>query len=257
MHPLTVVMPTIADRRQQRIPTIAQLTAMGLSPRIVEQDPDVLPSREACRQNAIAALRTGPRHGHVLLVEDDVDVAPALANWQALTGLCARGPVALWHRQAKHPASGVSGPAPRGWCGTLGVLLTAEQARQAADLCTADADSPHGWDITIRKMGVQLAIPALVQHRKLPRAATRGAFAGGCNCYRGPDSHDLMRRMWEWLPARRDRRRVTLTAVAAVNLGISHTEAAWVLRALEMLSCCTPEPAGGHHRGLPLPEWAC
>lgn len=65
---------------------------------------------------------------------------------------------------------------------------------------------------------------------------------------------DLDRRIWEWLPARQDRRRVTDPAVAAANLGVSPQEAIAAFARLAIGSHIFRNSRGqGWHRGMPCP----
>lgn len=69
---------------------------------------------------------------------------------------------------------------------------------------------------------------------------------------------DLEVRVWEWLPARADRRRSTVAAAIAAGVGAPLVEVAGVLRRLEALGCVVRDRATGvrsssWHRGVPLP----
>ena len=70
-----------------------------------------------------------------------------------------------------------------------------------------------------------------------------------------PVDRAVMRAVWEWLPARRDRRRVTLPSVIAVNLGFTQAEVCEALQTLASTRAVVLDPGGGYHRGL-SPEWA-
>lgn len=72
------------------------------------------------------------------------------------------------------------------------------------------------------------------------------------------DATDLEVRVWEWLPARADRRRSTVAAAVAAGVGAPLVEVAGVLRRLEMLGCVVRDrPTGARssswHRGVPIP----
>lgn len=68
---------------------------------------------------------------------------------------------------------------------------------------------------------------------------------------------DLHARLWAWLPARADRRRVTLPAVAAASLGVDARAITEALAELErgghVVRDRVTGPRGGWHRGRSLP----
>lgn len=64
-----------------------------------------------------------------------------------------------------------------------------------------------------------------------------------------------MERIWNWLPARTDRRRVSMVQTIAANLDLSPTVVAAALDEMVKMGCAT---VGGrydqdYHRLLPLP----
>lgn len=67
---------------------------------------------------------------------------------------------------------------------------------------------------------------------------------------------DTARRIWEWLPARADSRRVTLPSTIAAALGLSMQEVTATLSELERAGHVTRDRATGRqsgwHRGTPL-----
>lgn len=69
---------------------------------------------------------------------------------------------------------------------------------------------------------------------------------------------DLHARLWAWLPARADRRRVTLPGVAAVALGVDAHAVAAALAEMERAGHAIRDRAtgtrAGWHRGKPLPS---
>lgn len=63
---------------------------------------------------------------------------------------------------------------------------------------------------------------------------------------------DIDQMLWDWLPGRQDRRRVTHPAVAAANLGISTAEALDAYERLRARGCIVRDSRGqGWHRGSP------
>lgn len=69
----------------------------------------------------------------------------------------------------------------------------------------------------------------------------------------------LEERLWQWLPARPDRRRVAIPAVAAAALGTTPECVAAALAAMETRGHAvrdrpTGRRAGHWHRGAPLPR---
>lgn len=65
---------------------------------------------------------------------------------------------------------------------------------------------------------------------------------------------ELETRIWEFLPARADRRRTTITAVIASNIGETVGETAAVLHAMEARRHVVRGRRGSWHRGMPLPD---
>ena len=68
---------------------------------------------------------------------------------------------------------------------------------------------------------------------------------------------DLAARIWEWLPARSDSRRVTLPHTAAAVLGLPLAEVTAAIAAMERAGHVVRDRAAGRqsgwHRGTPLP----
>lgn len=59
-------------------------------------------------------------------------------------------------------------------------------------------------------------------------------------------------RIWEWLPARKDRRRSTVPAVIAVNLNLDVLIVTQALHHLEAGGHAFADHRGSWHRGKPL-----
>ena len=169
---------------------------MGTEPVIVEQDPALpyghLAQTSTARAAVAAALVTDPQW--VLYAEDDIDVDPCLvSHWPMLL---RDDPVALWHRPRftppglVTPAAGVVvAPAanPGRWLFSMAVILPAAVARAAVDA----APLGYGFDLHLRELWKTrgwrpyITLPCLVEHRRLPRVASRGGYVESGN-YRGP-----------------------------------------------------------------------
>lgn len=63
--------------------------------------------------------------------------------------------------------------------------------------------------------------------------------------------NDLTLRIWEWLPARRDRRRVTTPAVAAANLKEDVTDVATAMDRMRRAGHIVPNKSGWHRGPRP------
>ena len=61
----------------------------------------------------------------------------------------------------------------------------------------------------------------------------------------------IEQRIWDWLPARRTRARVTTPVVAAANLDLSVDAVAAAFARMHTARQIVPDPRGGWHRGLP------
>lgn len=200
-----VVTPTVTARLGTRDATLEQWRALGADPIVVEQPVRSQIGHPAQLTNARAAIHAGlaTAPGWVLYAEDDIDVDPALAEaWPTL--LAREQPVTLWHRPRFAPAGACDHPAdpvrvlravaPGSWWGPQAVLMPARLAAAGA----AAPDPPHGgidmvmrqtWRATRRPL--HLTVPCLVEHRPLPRLATRSGprRVDGC-CYRGPRTRE-------------------------------------------------------------------
>jgi len=69
---------------------------------------------------------------------------------------------------------------------------------------------------------------------------------------------ELERRIWEWLPARPNRRRVTLPSVIAAELGVPLAKVQAALERMERAGYAVRDQATGRrstswHRGHPIP----
>lgn len=247
MGRVTVVMATIPARRVARIPTVTQLEAAGWAPAVVEQDPSRPYGHKSQRATARAAIQAGlaTSPSAVLYVEDDIDIDPALYQ-QVQADTAAGLSVAYWHPAGKH---GIR--TPTRWHGALAVLLTAAAARRVVTITA----SKGGIDMDMRHVLDHVHPQALVEHRRLPRYASRGPAIVQSDCYRGPDSHQILSAVWGWLPGRPDRRRITTPDVIAANTSITVTEAAWALEALIRMGSASRHKTVSAWRTKPLP-WA-
>lgn len=245
---IATVMPTIPERRTWRIPTIAQLDALGLTPTVVEQDP-ALPIGHASQlitaQNALAAgVESGA--SHILYIEDDVDIDPTITRYLTAPG---EGILAFWYRPRFAPRQDGHISNRGHWWGAQAFLCDRVTAQRLATY-----SGKPGIDMAMRYDDAPLyATPRpMVEHRAVPRAAsTAGRITSGGD-YRGPDSHHILTQIWEWLPARRDRKRVTSPAIAANVLGLAPHEVTWAYQALLAMGSTIRDPSG-FHRAAPLP----
>lgn len=60
--------------------------------------------------------------------------------------------------------------------------------------------------------------------------------------------------IWNWLPARPDRRRTTQPSIIAANLGLPTSDVTAALARMERQGHAICGRRGSWHRGLPLPE---
>ena len=255
---MTVVMPTVQDRAVSRIPTICQLDACGLHPTVVEQPVDWPLGRISRRLMQVLILRAGLKQKTewILCVEDDIDIDPrARTRIEAIQQLNPCGPVSLWHTARFTPAHPglISQPNNQSrWWGGVAMLFRAGQARQAIKILTESTSQSSGWEVLLRPLGILVTCPSLVEHRKLKRLATpRGPYVTSAD-YEGPDSHAILKNIWNWLPGRRQKSRVTIPYVAAAEIGITEYEAQWAFRALDLMHCII-ENKSGWQRGKPIP----
>ena len=61
----------------------------------------------------------------------------------------------------------------------------------------------------------------------------------------------IEQRIWEWMPARRTRARVTTPAVVAANLDLPVADVAAAMDRMARNYQLVADPRGGYHRGLP------
>ena len=260
MRTLTVIMPTVTERRILRIPTVCQLDACNLTPVIATQ-PDSWPiGKTSCRQWRAQVLATAEQYGNAwtLVVEDDVDLDPAITRiLPQIMNSRPEGPVSLRHRLRFAPEkTGQLVAAPRkqnDWYGAQAILFSASQARELRHRIEAmSARDQRHFDALLRHMGILCTPRSFVEHRRLPRLASTGPYVAAHN-YHGWDSHAICAQLWNWLPGRTDRRRVANATVASAALGLTETETRWALKALVEMGCALPYGSGNWHRCKPLP----
>lgn len=61
----------------------------------------------------------------------------------------------------------------------------------------------------------------------------------------------IERRIWDWMPVRRTRARVTTPVVVAANLDLPVDEVTAAMDRMVRSYQLVPDPRGGYHRGLP------
>lgn len=193
-----VVTPTVPARRGLRDVTLDQWRTLGADPIVVEQPEHIPYGRDGTTATATRAVREGLATGAewILHAEDDIDIDPRLLDaWPVL--LRDEQPVALWHRPRFAPpglceraveVSVVRARSQSSWWGSQAVLLPRRLAVEAVETAPLPG---VGWDVHLRRVWAErgrrlhLAVPCLVEHRRLPRIATRWGHVGSC-CYRGP-----------------------------------------------------------------------
>lgn len=182
---VVVVIPTVTRRAAELRTTVRQLQDCGLSPFVTQQPCEIPTGSSAQRANADEAIASGlrvrPRATHLLYVEDDADIDPALA--QRLPELLAADvPITLftparsyypdWVRRCVDdgrpiPPSIVRVRAMNVWVGTIAVLLP----RRVAELVRDWSSEFRGWDVHLREclrahsIALYVAVPNLAQHR--------------------------------------------------------------------------------------------
>lgn len=175
MGGIVVVTPTVEARRDVRETTLSQWRAFGLDPLVVEQGPPY--GHQRSRETARAALAAGLDAGASLIVfaEDDIDLD---ARVPRILPLCLGDtPCSLWHRPRFEPAGrAVPGQVVitraknvAAWVGSLCVVLSRAQAEKLVTTPPAGG----GIDNDMRTLGMRITLPSLVQHRALPRVATK------------------------------------------------------------------------------------
>ena len=161
--------------------------------------------------------------------------------------------VALWFRpRFAHSQAGLAPARQQSrWLFSQAFAVTPKVAAELADY-----QGKGGIDHAMRQHPARIVLPPrpMVEHRNLSRRASHGGghiTSGGD--YQGPDSHRLARRLYEWLPGRRDKQRVTSPTVAAANLGMSAHEVTWLYPALERMGCIIRDrrDQDNWHRGVP------
>lgn len=142
-----------------------------------------------CMRVIRRALDGAPGAGHVLLVEDDVEIDPALPHLADML-LCGRV-VTLWTTRLAHLPAWVvrtvrrGDPLPgrtlvravgvRSWHGSLGLVLPRPVAEEvlAAPVVRGGFDMHLKDWLLAREVPLWVAVPNLVQHLPLPRQATK------------------------------------------------------------------------------------
>lgn len=250
-----IVTPTITARRATRPLTTHQWLALGYRPILVEQDPTLPLGHQAQLSTSQQALQAGLDTGAdtIIYAEDDIDLDPTLADYltpapSTITSLFYR-PRFAHHQPHLAPARQQSR-----WITSQALVM----GRPVAHALTTH-QGPGGIDIAVRhicrhhNLTIMLPPRPLVEHRTLTRAATHapGRFTSQGD-YRGPDSHRLAEDVWDWLPGRTDRKRVTTPYVAAATLSHPQADLQWVYSALAEMGCIVRDRAGCH-RSAPLP----
>lgn len=243
-------MPTVATRRRTRLLTTHQWASLGYSPILIEQDPHLPVGHASQLVTAQAAIRKGLETGAgtIIYSEDDVDLDPGLVDYLSPDEGTI---ISLFFRPRFAHGKPYLAPArtPSRWLSSLTLVMRRDVARALVVY-----EGRPGIDIAARATApIMLPPRPFVEHRRLPRVASQTTqqftTQGG---YQGPDSHLIATRLWEWLPARTDRRRVTSPAVAAAVLGYSLREMLMVYTALIEMGCVLRDRAG-YHRSAPLP----
>lgn len=201
-----VVTPTVPARRQVRDATLDQWRELGADPIAIEQPPEMPYGHASGNVTARAALQAGLDTGAdwILHADDDIDIDPDLVSLWPL--LLRKVPISLWHRPSFAPRGLCPHPAGAPvqvhrvrtagrWYSSLAILIPRAEAEAAA---RTPIGGPGGWDIHLRRVFLatgsvlHLTSPCLVEHRTLPRVATRTGIrridSGGC--YRGPRTID-------------------------------------------------------------------
>ena len=64
----------------------------------------------------------------------------------------------------------------------------------------------------------------------------------------------IEQRIWEWMPKRRDRSRVTTPTVVAANLDLPVRDVTAAMDRMTRNHHLFATPRGGYYRGVPLPQ---
>lgn len=189
---IVVCLPTVTNRAEVLAQTLAQWRRHDVAPLTQLQPADWPVGGASQRRNAEGALRRAldarPDASHVLYTEDDIDLAPDIADW--LPDLCALDAPATFYvtgdihyprhirgqLYARRPVSAGIIPLERldRWYGTLAVLLPRELVE--AVLCWESGEL--GWDTQLQRfllahrIPLYLTVPNLVQHRGVPTVAS-------------------------------------------------------------------------------------
>ncbi len=198
---LSVVMPSVPERESERALTLAQLAAVGISPRVLLPSLSESPCPATHGRMAWRLLRAALREHSdwpVLFVEDDVDFAPDLAEalgllifGQALTPIDV--PVTLYLPGRRFYPSAVRRRLSSGEWGRSGALevypvvnLAHWYGSQAlflpaslASALIAEPPPPEGFDGILRgyllanRIPLLCIVPNLAQHRSPPSVTSR------------------------------------------------------------------------------------
>jgi len=197
---------TVESRREECARTVASWQTAGVEPRVFVQPADwPLNQRSHGRWYRRVLAMLIPGHRHVVVCEDDVDVAPRLRRWWPRV-LLARGIVTLYLPGRSHyPAAAWRADLRRGpevypvigqrtWYGSQCIVYTAEIAAELCTLPEPDGLDGAGFDTVLRtwltETGRQLytVFPNLAQHR-----APRSVISARYQAHRSI-SFDLLRR---------------------------------------------------------------
>lgn len=269
---VAVAVATVAARRGIRDVTVSQWRALGADPVVTEQ-PAHIPHgyTHSARNHAnsiLAALHSGV--GWVISSEDDIDLDPRIVG--ALPDLCRDEPVTLWTRPRFVPVDPDRAPGRIGvlpvrhqpnWWGSQAVIMP---SRIAETVCAPPLGG-DGWDrhlsavFRTHRWRLWCTDPCLVEHRRVPRiACPRAPYVCGAR-YEGPITwSDMDRAIWEWLPGRTTRSRMTDSATCANALGYPERDVLLALEAMERAGHVTRERKEGRRasrwyrfNGSPLP----
>lgn len=182
---VAVAMPTVPQREALRQQALAQWRNFGVEPLVSMQDPTWPLCHQSHTRHVNLLLRQvlgqQPAATHVLLVEDDTELAPELPR--VLPTLLDGRTWSLWApgltflpSDVKHalregrplPGRLITWARPlRQWHGTIAVLLP----RATVEAVTAWQSDLAGWDVVLREwlarngQRLWLTVPDLVEHR--------------------------------------------------------------------------------------------
>jgi hypothetical protein len=256
---ITVTTPTVQQRRHSRELTLCQWRALGIRPILVEQDPALPLGHASQTLTALRAVREGLHSGAdiILYAEDDINLDPQVLN--ALAAWDRQAPLSLWHRPRFRPAGAKDSTIVQAlnsahWYSSLAIALT----RPMAQHLTAQPAGARGIDIMLRTLPpMQITVPVLVEHRHLPRVASKaGGIDSGNPNPQIPDIDQLAHQLWEWLPARRSKRRPTDPIIAANALNIPDRLTLALYDGMRHAGHIIPDPSGYHQGTKPAAHTA-